>query len=255
MIDRQDSDDILAYAVRLGDDALVLGQRISEWVSNGPFLEEDIAYANVALDFLGRARMYYRYAADLARDGRDEDHFAYRRNEREFTNLLIYELPRGDFAFSQVRQLFVDLYNTGFLAGLGTSEDPQLAAIAAKTAKETRYHLRRSREWVLRLGDGTRESHSRTQKAVNELWGYTHELFDVDPLEQRLAARGVAVDNRMLRPAWYQAVSRVLDEATLEIPGDDWAVRGGRDGYHTESLGHLLTELQYIHRCYPGCCW
>ncbi len=246
---------LVTYAIRLGDDALILGQRISEWVSNGPFLEEDIAYGNVALDFLGRARMFYGYAGELAADGRGEDDFAYRRNEREFTNLLIHELPRGDFAFSQVRQLFIDLYNTAFLERLAKSRDPRLAGIAAKAVKETRYHLRRSREWVLRLGDGTEESHGRAQRAVDELWGYTHELFDTDSLERRLAEEGVGVDNSSLRGGWLIGVHSILEQATLQVPEDGWAVRGGRQGYHTESLGHLLTELQYIHRCYPGCSW
>jgi len=245
----------LDYALRLGDDSLVLGQRISEWVSNGPFLEEDIAYGNVALDYIGRARMYYGYAAELAADGRSEDDFAYLRNEREFRNYLINELPRGDFAFSQMRQLLVDIFNTGFLAVLAESQDPTLAAIAAKAIKETRYHLRRSREWILRLGDGTEESHRRAQKAVDDLWGYTHELFEPDEMEQRLVDAGIGVDTAALKTQWKQSVAAVLGEATLALPEDGWAVRGGRVGYHTENLGHLLTELQSIHRAYPGCQW
>lgn len=245
----------LNYALRLGDDSLVLGQRISEWVSNGPFLEEDIAYGNVALDYIGRARMFYGYAAELAADGRSEDDFAYLRNEREFRNFLINELPRGDFAFSQVRQLLVDLFNTGFLAELAKSNDATLAAIAAKAIKETRYHLRRSREWVLRLGDGTDESHRRAQRAVDDLWGYTHELFEPDELEQHLADAGIAVDTAVLKSDWKQAVASILSEATLTLPEDGWAVRGGRVGYHTENLGHLLTELQSVYRAYPGCGW
>jgi len=245
----------LDYALRLGDDSLVLGQRISEWVSNGPFLEEDIAYGNVALDYIGRARMYYGYAAELAADGRSEDDFAYLRNEREFRNYLINELPRGDFAFSQMRQLLVDIFNTGFLAVLAESQDPTLAAIAAKAIKETRYHLRRSREWILRLGDGTEESYRRAQKAVDDLWGYTHELFEPDEMEQRLVDAGIGVDTAALKTQWKQSVAAVLGEATLALPEDGWAVRGGRVGYHTENLGHLLTELQSIHRAYPGCQW
>ena len=243
------------YTLRLGDDALVLGQRISEWVSNGPFLEEDIAYGNVALDYIGRARMFYGYAAELAADGRSEDDFAYLRNEREFRNFLINELPRGDFAFSQVRQLLVDQFNTAFLAKLAGSRDATLAAIAAKAIKETRYHLRRSREWVLRLGDGTDESHRRAQKAVDDLWGYTHELFEPDAVEQRLADAGIGVDTAALKSQWQQAVAAMLEEATLILPDEEWAVRGGRTGFHTEYLGHLLTELQSIHRAYPGCGW
>ncbi|MGI9284835.1 MAG: 1,2-phenylacetyl-CoA epoxidase subunit PaaC [Pseudomonadales bacterium] len=245
----------LEYAVRLGDDAIVLGHRISEWVSYGPFLEEDIAYGNVALDYIGRARMFYTYAAELAGGGKTEDDFAYLRDAREFRNLLINELPRGDFAYSQVRQLFVDVFNAGFLAELVKSTDETLAAIAAKAIKETKYHLRRSHEWVLRLGDGTKESHQRAQTAVDALWGYTHELFEMDELEQQLADAGIAVDTTQLKEQWDAQIKDILSEATLDIPADDWAVRGGRVGYHTENLGHLLMDMQSVHRAYPGCQW
>lgn len=243
------------YALRLADDALVLGLRTAEWVSNAPFLEEDIAYSNVALDYIGRARMFYAYAAELIADGREEDDFAYLRNEREFRNFLMLELPRGDFAFSQMRQLLMDQFNSLLLAELAKSSDATFAAIAAKAIKETRYHLRRSREWILRLGDGTEESHRRAQRAVDELWGYTHELFEPDALEQRLAAAAIGVDTKALKPLWKQRIADVLAEATLTLPEDGWAVRGGRIGYHTENLGHLLGELQSIRRAYPGCQW
>ncbi|MCG6656800.1 phenylacetate-CoA oxygenase subunit PaaC [Halomonas campisalis] len=248
-------DATLEYAVRLGDDANVLGHRISEWVSRGPFLEEDIAYANVALDYIGRARMFYGYAAELANDGRTEDDFAYMRDDRQYQNLLLMELPREDFAYSQVRQLFIDIYYGLMLPELVKSKDDTLAAIAAKAIKETRYHLRRSRDWVLRLGDGTEESHRRTQRAVDSLWGYTHEMFEMDDTEQRLADSGIGVDITKLRDEWHRQVSAILAEATLNLPEDGWAVRGGRIGYHTENLGHLLTEMQFVHRSYPGCQW
>ncbi len=243
------------YALRLGDDSLVLGHRISEWVRNGPFLEEDIAYGNVALDYIGRARMFYGYAAELANDGRSEDSFAYTRSEREFSNLLIHELPRGDFAYSQVRQLLVDVYASLFLQQLLQSEDATLAAIAAKAIKETRYHLRRSRDWVIRLGDGTEESQHRCQLALDDIWGYSHEMFEMDALEQQLADAGIGVDVSQLREPWLKQVSAIVGEATLQLPADDWKVNGGRNGYHTEFLGHLLTELQIVHRSYPGCQW
>lgn len=243
------------YATRLGDDSVVLGHRISEWTSNGPFLEEDIALSNVALDYLGRARMYYTYAAELAGQGKTEDDLAYTRDMREYRNLLIHELPRGDFAYTMVRQLFVDVFNTHYLPELAKSSDSTLAGIAQKAIKETRYHLRRSHEWALRLGDGTAESHQRMQRAIESLWGYTHELFDADPLEVQLADAGVGVHNAALRPAWLAQVSAILSEATLTIPKDDWAVRGGRVGYHTENLGHLLNDMQFLHRAYPGCRW
>lgn len=245
----------LEYATRLGDDSVVLGHRISEWVSYGPFLEEDIAYGNVSLDYIGRARMFYTYAAELAADGRTEDDFAYMRNDREYRNLLLMEMPKGDFAYSQVRQLFADVYYTVLLPELLQSKDETLSAIAAKAIKETKYHLRRSRDWVLRLGDGTEESHKRTQKAVDQLWGYTHEMFDMDETEQLLADAGIGVDVSKLRTAWLSMVTDILTQATITVPEDSWAVRGGRTGYHTENLGHMLTEMQIVHRSHPGCEW
>ena len=248
-------DATLEYAIRLGDDANVLGHRISEWVSRGPFLEEDIAYANVALDYIGRARMFYDYASKLANDGRTEDDFAYMRDDRQYRNLLLMEMPRGDFAYSQVRQLIVDVYYSLLLPQLMESKDDTLAAIAAKAIKETRYHLRRSRDWVLRLGDGTEESHRRAQSALDSLWGYTHEMFEMDETEQLLADSGIGVDTSKLRDEWHRQVSRIFTEATLSVPEDGWAVRGGRIGYHTENLGHILTEMQFVHRSYPGCQW
>lgn len=245
----------LEYATRLGDDSVVLGHRISEWVSNGPFLEEDIAYGNVALDYIGRARMFYSYAAELANDGRDEDDFAYLRSDREYRNLILFEMPRGDFAYSQVRQLLADAYYTVLLPELLQSKDETLAAIAAKAIKETKYHLRRSRDWVVRLGDGTAESHKRTQRAIERLWGYTHELFEIDATEQLLVDAGIAVDVSKLRGPWLELVTEIFTEATLSVPEDSWAVRGGRTGYHTENLGHMLTEMQFVQRAYPGCKW
>jgi ring-1,2-phenylacetyl-CoA epoxidase subunit PaaC len=247
--------DLFDYTVALGDDALVLGQRLSEWCSNAPFLEEDLALANVALDFIGRARMFFAYAAELEGAGRDEDAIAYLRDCRQYRNLLIHELPRGDFAFSTVRQFLVDAFNLPFLEALGASRDARLAAIAGKALKETRYHLRRSRDWMLRLGDGTPESHARAGQALGQLWGYTHEMFRMGAPEQRLAAAGIAVDRAALRARWLALVEPVLAEATLSRPADGWAVSGGREGTHTEHLGHLLSELQYLQRSYPGQQW
>ena len=249
---RQDRVD---YAIALGDDSLMLGQRLAEWCSRGPFLEEDIALANVGLDFLGRARMFFTHAAALEGRGRSEDDIAFLRSEREYRNLLLHELPRGDFAYTMVRQFLVDGFDLEFLAGLCLSQDPELAAISAKAMKESHYHWRRSHDWMLRLGDGTAESHARTQDALEKLWGYTHELFTMNPLEQRLSEAGIAVDRAQLRDAWLQRIEPVIAEATLRRPADAWAVRGGRDGVHTEHLGHLLSELQYMQRAYPGLSW
>jgi len=245
----------LDYTLRLADDSLILGHRLTEWTSNGPFLEEDIAMSNVALDYIGRARMYYGYAAELSVDGKMEDDFAFLRDEREFRNLLINELPRGDFAYSMVRQLFIDVFNSLYLPKLMQSNDQTLAAIAAKGIKETQYHLRRSRDWTLRLGDGTEESHGRMQKAINSLWGYTHELFELDSLEQQLTDEGIGVDSTLLRAEWLTQIESILSDATLSRPEDDWVVKGGRTGYHTENLGHLLTEMQFLHRSNSGCEW
>jgi ring-1,2-phenylacetyl-CoA epoxidase subunit PaaC len=247
--------DTVAYAIALGDDALTLGQRLSEWCSNAPFLEEDLALANVALDFIGRARMLYGYAAALENAGRSEDDIAFLRDVREFRNLLIHELPRGDFAWSCARQYLVDAFNLSLLQALQDSSDRELAAIAEKTVKETRYHLRRSREWMLRLGGGTTESRERLQDALEQLWGYTEELFQMSELESRLLPTGIAVDRTALRPAWDREVDTTLAEAGLARPASDWSVTGGRDGVHTEHLGHLLAELQFLQRAYPGLQW
>ena len=248
-------DAVRDYALRLGDDALVLGHRLSEWCSNGPFLEEDLALTNVALDYIGRARMFYGYAAELDGGDATEDSYAYTRDCREFTNLLIHELPRGDFAFTMARQYLVDEFNLAFMQQLTGSGDEVLAAIAAKAVKECRYHLRRSRDWMLRLGDGTEESHDRLQSAVDDLWGYTPELFELDTLERELVAAGIAVDAAALRDDWDSAVRATLAEATIAISDESWSVRGGRQGMHTEHLGHLLSDLQFMQRAYPGLEW
>jgi ring-1,2-phenylacetyl-CoA epoxidase subunit PaaC len=243
------------YAIRLGDDSVVLGHRLSEWCRFGPFLEEDLALTNVALDFIGRARMFYSYAAELEGGDATEDSYAYQRDCRDFTNLLINELPCGDFAFSLARQYLVDEYGLAFMQCLADSSDERLAAIAAKAVKECRYHLRRSRDWMLRLGDGTAESHARLQTAIDDLWGYTPELFELDELEQGLVGRGIAVDSAALKAQWQQAVSETLGEATIELPAGDWSVTGGRQGMHTEHLGHMLSDLQFVQRAYPGLEW
>ncbi len=252
--------DTIDYAARLGDDAIVIGHRISEWVSKAPFIEEDVALGNVALDFIGHARMYYTYAAQLSNeqngtDDKTEDDFAYLRDERQFQNHLLHELHKGDFAYTTARQLLIDVYNKYFLEQLKNSTDATLAAIAVKAAKESKYHGRRSKDWTLRLGDGTSESHERMQLALNDLWGYSHELFELDELEQRLVAAGIAVDCTRLKADWLKEVTAIIEQATLTVPEQDWAVSGGRQGYHTEHLGHLLTEMQFVYRSFPGAKW
>ena len=243
------------YAVRLGDDALILGHRLSEWCRNAPFLEEDLALSNVALDFIGRARMFYAYAAELSDQDVTEDTFAYQRDCRDFKNHLIHELPRGDFAFTMVRQYFVDVYSLAFMTSLLQSNDSRLAAIAGKAIKESEYHLRRSEEWMMRLGDSTQESHRRLQSAVDELWRFTGELFDQDSHERELVADGVAVDTRALEADWNQTITATMSKISIEIPKDELQVTGGREGKHTEFLGFLLSELQFLQRAYPGLEW
>ena len=243
------------YCIALGDDALTLGHRLSEWCSNGPFLEEDLALTNVALDFIGRARMFYARAAEIEGKGRGEDDFAYLRDCRDYRNFLINELPNGDFAFTMARQLMVDVFDVAFFGELAGSADADLAAIAAKAVKESRYHLRRSEDWIRRLGDGTIESHRRVQDAFDQLWGYAAEMFEMPAEEKQLADAGIAVDRSALKPGWTAAMHSVLKQATLEIPPGDWSIGGGREGMHTEHLGYLLAELQFLQRAYPGLQW
>lgn len=260
MTDLQLELDVINYSKRLGDDALILGQRLSEWVSQGPFLEEDIAIGNVALDYVGRARMFYSYCAQIENIHtnsvqKTEDDYAYLRDEREYQNYLINELPIGDFAFTTVRQLLVDYFNKYFLSNLKDSNDSTLCAIAQKAEKETQYHCKRSKNWTLRLGDGTSESNTRMQNALNEVWGYIPELFEHDELENRLIERGIAVDCSEFKAQWLNDINVILQASQLEIPTIEWQVTGGRAGYHTEYLGHILAQMQYLHRCHPGASW
>lgn len=239
----------------LADDALVLGQRTSEWCSRGPFLEEDIALSNLALDYIGRARMYYQYAAELEGLGRDEDQLAYFRDEREFSNLIINELPNFDFAFSIVRQYLIDAFYCLYLEELKKSRDQRLAEIAAKAIKESQYHLIRSKTWVAQLGLGTEESRQRMQNALDELWGYTPELFLMSDDEQRLTRDNTLVDRAELFDQWLESVTPVLTQASLTVPDQTWQVVGGRQGSHSEHLGHMLADMQILQRSYPGLQW
>ena len=241
--------------LRLGDNALILGQRLSEWCGHSPFLEEDIAIANTALDHIGRARMLLSHAGELEGRGRSEDDLAYLRDEREFRNFLMVELPVGDFAFTLVRQFMLDVYHRELYALLKGSSDETLAAIASKAVKECAYHVRRSGEWILRLGDGTSESHDRAQSALDELWGYSHELFAGDAVDRATMDAKVVPDLADVCEPWRREVEATLTEATLQIPHDDWQATGGREGVHTEHMGHLLAELQVLQRTYPELEW
>ncbi|MEZ5557561.1 MAG: 1,2-phenylacetyl-CoA epoxidase subunit PaaC [Pseudomonadales bacterium] len=256
-LDQQRSD-LLAFTLRLGDDALVLGQRLAEWCSRAPFLEEDLALANTALDFLGRARFLYQYAAEIEGAGRTEDDFAYTRDAGAYRNLLVLELPRGDFAFTMARQFCVDVFDVHYLGALQGSADRRLAAIAGKGLKEAQYHLKRSRAWVLRLGDGTAESRRRLQQALGSLMPYLGELFELDALERRLVDGAVAPDRADLHGSWSAEVGATLEQATVgwpEAPAQPEQRRGGRAGQHTPHLAELLDELQAVTRALPGRTW
>lgn len=247
--------ELFDFVVAQADDAMVLGQRLSEWCSNAPYLEEDLALTNVALDYVGRAKMFYEYASRLDGGKKSADDIAFMRDGRDYRNLIIMELPIGDFAFSMARQFLIDVFNVEYMTLLQNSKDSEIAAIAGKAVKESRYHLRRSHEWVVRLGDGTGDSHERTQKAIDELWGYINELFMTTDSELVLVKEGVAVDRALLADTWNKQVDAVLKEATLQRPGVDWSVTGGRQGIHTEHFGHMLAEMQFLQRAYPGLEW
>jgi ring-1,2-phenylacetyl-CoA epoxidase subunit PaaC len=245
----------VAYVLRHADDNLVLAQRLGEWISNAPELEEDIALANIAIDHLGQARALLTHAAALEGEGRDEDDLAMLRTERGFTNLLIVEQPNGDFGHTMARQLFVDAYQLSLWDALQGSADGTLAGIAAKALKEARYHFRHSSTWVVRLGDGTDESHQRMQAGVDGLWRFTGEMFTSDAVDLTMVEAGIGVDPPTLRDAWDGRVDAVLAEATLRRPEDPYQRTGGRSGFHTEHLGHLLGEMQWMQRTYPGLEW
>ena len=247
---------VATYALRLGDDALVLSHRLGEWVTRAPQLEEDVALGNIALDLLGQARLLLTYAGQVEGAGRTEDDLAYLRDERSFSNAHLVELPNDDFAVSMARQLLFSTYQLALYQGLLGSADETLAAIAAKAVKEVDYHRDHATQWVLRLGDGTDESHRRMQVGLDRVWPYVDELFGSDELEQRLVADGVAVDASALRPGWDRYVDGVLRQATLTRPeGLRTPPGGGRRGIHTEALGYLLAEMQHLHRAHPGASW
>ena len=241
--------------LRLGDNALVLSQRLSEWCGKGPVLEEDLATTNTALDLIGQARMWFTYAGELEGRGRDEDAFAYRRDAHEFRNALLVEQPNGHYGDTIARQFYFDAFHLLQLRALCNSVDERIADIAAKSAKEVAYHLDRSTDWVIRLGDGTAESHARMQRAVDDLWTYTGELFNPDAVDAEMAAAGLAPDLASLREPWHATVRKVFDEATLTVPGEAWMQAGGKQGVHTEKLGFLLAEMQYLQRAYPDARW
>jgi ring-1,2-phenylacetyl-CoA epoxidase subunit PaaC len=243
------------YVLRLGDASLVAAQRLSEWIGHAPAVEEDLGFANIALDLLGQARLLLAYGGEIEGKGRTEDSLAFLRGEREFLNPTLVEQPNGDFGHTIVRQSLIDAWQLELYERLAGSSDVRLAAIAAKAVKETRYHLRYSSGWLVRLGDGTPESHARVQKALDALWPLTRELFDADDVDREMAGLGVAPDLAQLHAAWLARVEPVLVEATLKRPPDRPFSWYGKRGQHGEHLGYLLAEMQHMQRTFPGASW
>ena len=246
---------LFEYVLRLGDDSLILGHRLSEWCGHGPILEEDIAMTNISLDLVGQATSLLGYAGELEGKGRDADALAFLRFDREYKNLLLVEQPNGDFGMTMLRQFFFDAYRKPLFEKLQHSSDKHLAAIAEKSLKETKYHLKHSSEWVIRLGDGTEESNARIQDSLNTLWRYTNELFFTDEVDAELVEKGIVPSLQEIQNQWNATVTAVLNEATLTIPTNNWKQEGGRKGLHSEHLGYILAELQYMQRAYPNMQW
>lgn len=246
---------LFRYVLRVGDLSLVLGQRLGEWVGHAPVLEEDLGLANIALDLIGQARLLLAYAGELEGRGRGEDEIAFLREQGEYLNPTLVELPNGDFGETIVRQVLIDAFQLELFEGLTNSADEQLSAIAAKAVKETRYHLRYSCDWLVRLGDGTAESRVRVQSALERLWPYTVELFEEDELDREMADCGIAPRLADVRTAWSKRIDEVLAEATLERPRERPHSWFGKRGEHSEHLGYILAEMQYLQRAYPGARW
>ena len=246
---------LLDYLLRLGDTSLVLGQRLGEWIGHSPALEEDLGLANLSLDLVGQARLLLTYAGEVEGQGRDEDKLAFFRDAPQFMNLTLAEQPNGDFAQTIVRQLLLDAWQMEMYEGLSGSTDTRLAAIAAKALKESRYHYRFSSGWLVRLGDGTDESHRRGQNALNGLWRFTDELFSADDIDEQMAIAGIGPRLAELQPRWSTRIDEVLSEATLARPPSARYPWHGKRGVHTEHLGHMLTEMQHLQRTYPGAQW
>ena len=248
-------DELIKYILHLADNNLILGQRNAEWCGHGPVLEQDIALTNISLDLIGQARLLYQYAAELKGEGNTEDSLAYNRIEREYLNCLLVEQPNGNWGDTIMRQFLYDAYNYFNYEALTKSADEQLAAIATKSIKEVAYHLRFSSEWVVRLGDGTEVSRDKMLSALDNLWRYTGELFEPASYENAVHQNGIGPDLEAIKMKWEEKVSNVLAEATLPKPSEPWMQSGGKKGIHTEHMGYILTELQYVQRTYPNLQW
>ncbi len=247
---------LFEYCLRLGDTSLILGQRVSEWCGHAPILEEDIAMSNISLDLIGQARIILTYAGQVEDKGRTEDDLAYLRDARQFRNLLLVEQPNGDFAMTTARHFLVSVYNFHLYNLLSKSSDETIAAFAAKSLKEVAYHVRHSSDWVIRLGDGTTESSKRMQDAINDLWYFTDDMFQADAVDAFLLETGIAADMKEVKKSWDQTVSDTFKKARLSMPVTNNALRmGSRDGNHTEYLGYILAEMQFLPRAYPDAKW
>jgi ring-1,2-phenylacetyl-CoA epoxidase subunit PaaC len=247
---------LFEYCLRLGDSSLIAGQRLAEWCGHGPILEEDIAMTNMSLDLIGQARTFLTYAGEIEGKERTEDDLAYLRDTMEFRNVLLVEQPNGDFAVTMMKQFFFSAYLFLLYKELSNSKDATIAAVAAKSLKEVTYHLRHTSQWILRLGDGTDESNKRTQDALNDLWMYTGDLFDMDTVDAELIKAGIACDLNKIKQEWQAMITEILTKAKLNIPSPDtWMMKGSRTGKHTEYLGYILAEMQTLQREYPGAKW
>lgn len=246
---------LFSYSLRLADNANVLGHRLCEWCGKAPMLEEDMALSNLGLDLIGQARSLYTYAGEVEGKGRSEDDLAFLRDAPNFHNVLLAEIPNGDFGVTMLRHFFFSAYYYPYFLAMCESSDETLAAVAAKAEREMAYHLRHSAEWVIRLGDGTEESAERMQNALKVLWPFTGEMFEKDEIEEQLIASGVAIDPETLRDEWQRTVADVFERAKLDVPEGTWMQTGGRSGVHTEHLGFMLAEMQFLQRTYPGAQW
>jgi ring-1,2-phenylacetyl-CoA epoxidase subunit PaaC len=249
------NNNLIQYIYGIADNALILGQRLGELCGHGPSLETDIAMTNISLDLFGQVRSYYQYAAKIQGNDTTEDTIAFLRKEREYKNVLLVEQPNTDFAYSITRQFLFDMFHIELLNELQNSKDETLAAIAKKSIKEVSYHVRFSSDWMRRLGDGTEESNQRVQTAVNDLWVFTDELFHQTEADKAMVSEGIGVDVTQLKQSYYQKVSAILEEATIEVPKIEYFQKGGKQGIHSEYMGYILTEMQYMQRTYPNMNW
>ncbi|NRA86119.1 MAG: phenylacetate-CoA oxygenase subunit PaaC [Rhizobiales bacterium] len=249
------NENLYKYLIRMADNSLIFGHRISEWTGKCPTLEEDIALSNFALDFVGQSRSLYTYAAAIEGKGRDEDQLAYVKLLHDYKNILLLEQPNGDFGYTIMRAFIYSTFMHKFWLKMLNSKDETLAAIAAKSEKEAAYHVRHSAEWVIRLGDGTQESHNRMQTAADEIWRFTAEMFETDEIEMALIADGVAIDPKEIQDEWLSYIQEIFEMATLTLNQDVFMQTGGRSGQHSEYLGYILCELQWVQLTYPNSKW